>query len=47
MVEMIEDFRSCVPLVHPEPVWATDLDRDHEEWCVKLPLTTTRLCVHP
>ena len=47
MVEMIADFRSCVPLVHPEPVWGTECDWDHEEWCVILPPAVWRPCEPP
>ncbi len=47
MVEMIEGFRKCLPLVHEEPVWATECDGDNEEWCVILPPLAWRPCERP
>ena len=47
MVELIEGFRKCVPLVHAEPVWASECDWDHEEWCVILPPIAWQPCVPP
>ena len=47
MVELIEGFRKCVPLVHEEPVWATECDWDNEEWTVILPPLAWRPCAPP
>ena len=31
-VELVACFRDCTPLVHDEPVWATECEYDCEEW---------------